>query len=119
MIFGETKKQVEELCEYSYHSDNKKSAQNLDLFKQGLINKISSIHQLSEGINIPDLKNGIILHSYANNVKLAQRIGRILRLNPSEKGRIHILCYENSIDYHWVMAALKQFDSTKIKIYRP
>ena len=76
---------------------------------------LSSVLQLSEGITIPNLEFGIIMHAYGNERKTAQRIGRLLRLNPDKVATCHILCYENTVDERWVKNALKSFDQTKIK----
>jgi len=70
--------------------------------------------QLSEGVNIPDLKQGIIMHAYGNERKSSQRIGRLLRLNPDDKAIVHILCYMNTVDEKWVTESLESFDQTKI-----
>ena len=71
--------------------------------------------QLNEGVNILDLKQGIIMHAYGNERKSAQRLGRLLRLNPNETSIVHILCYKDTIDTTWVKKALEQYDQTKIK----
>jgi superfamily II DNA or RNA helicase len=71
--------------------------------------------QLNEGVNIPNLKQGIIMHSYGNERKSAQRLGRLLRLNPDEKSVVHILCYEDTVDETWVKKALEQYDESKVK----
>jgi len=42
-------------------------------------------------------------------------LGRLLRLKPDETGKIHILCYKNTIDQKWVESALSEFDKSKIK----
>ena len=84
------------------------------MFKDGNIKKLSSVLQLNEGVNIPDLKQGIILHSYANERKSSQRIGRLLRLNPKETSTVHILYYKDTIDLMWVKKAIEDFDSDKI-----
>jgi superfamily II DNA or RNA helicase len=102
------------LCSHSYHSGNKASEVNLDKFKSGEISKLSCVLQLNEGVNIPDLKQGIIMHAYGNERKSAQRLGRLLRLNPDEKAIIHILCYTNTVDETWVIQALEQYDKNKI-----
>ena len=73
--------------------------------------------QLNEGVNIPELRSGIIMHSYGNERKTAQRIGRLLRLNPDETAIIHILCYKNTIDEKWIDESLKDLDQTKIKYF--
>ena len=70
--------------------------------------------QLNEGVNIPELKQGIIMHAYGNERKSAQRIGRLLRLNPDDTAIVHILCYMDTIDEAWVKEALEGYDPSKI-----
>ncbi len=119
IVFASTQKQADEICKHSVHSKNRQSTLNLDNFKIGAITKLSAVEQLSEGVTIPGLKVGIILHSYGNNRKAAQKIGRMLRLNPDDTANIHILCYENSIDKKWVEDALQHFDESKVKWVEP
>ena len=119
IVFASTQKQADEICKHSVHSKNRQSTLNLDNFKIGAITKLSAVEQLSEGVTIPGLKVGIILHSYGNNRKAAQKIGRMLRLNPDDTANIHILCYENSIDKRWVEDALHHFDESKVKWVEP
>lgn len=115
IIFANTKKQADKMCSHSYYSGNPKSEENLKLFKDGRVQTLSSVLQLSEGITIPNLEFGIIMHAYGNERKTAQRIGRLLRLNPDKVATCHILCYENTVDEKWVKNALRSFDQTKIK----
>jgi superfamily II DNA or RNA helicase len=119
IVFANTQKQADKLCKHSYHSGNNQSDENLELFSDGRINQLSCVLQLSEGVSIPNLKAGIIMHAYGNEKKTAQRIGRLLRLNPSEVAVCHILCYKNTKDSDWIASALKSFDQTKIKYYNP
>lgn len=115
IIFANTQKQADRICSHSYHSKNDQSDYNLELFNDGRINKLSCVSQLNEGISISNLSEGIIMHSYGNERKTAQRIGRLLRLNPNDVATCHILCYANTVDERWVDSALKSFDKTKIK----
>jgi len=115
ILFANTQEQADKLCEHSYHANNKSSEENLIMFKDGKINKLSCVLQLNEGVNIPNLKQGIIMHSYGNERKSAQRLGRLLRLNPNEKSVVHILCYEDTVDETWVKKALEQYDESKVK----
>jgi superfamily II DNA or RNA helicase len=114
IIFANTQDQADKLCKYSYHSNNPSSEENLVSFKSGEISQLSTVLQLSEGVNIPDLKQGIIMHAYGNERKASQRIGRLLRLNPDDKAIVHILCYKDTVDEKWVTEALEGFDQTKI-----
>lgn len=116
LIFCNTQTQADKLCSHSYHSGNVFSENNLILFKEGLINKLSCVLQLNEGINIPNLKSGIILHAYSgSSPKMKQRFGRLLRLNSEDTSTTHIICYKNTIDEKWVNDSLSDLDQNKIK----
>jgi superfamily II DNA or RNA helicase len=114
IVFANTQDQADRLCRFSYHSGNTNSEENLLAFKDGKIDKLSCVLQLNEGINIPNLRQGIIMHAYGNERKASQRIGRLLRLSPEEKAIVHILCYKDTVDEKWVKDALEGFDQTKI-----
>lgn len=114
IVFANTQEQADRLCRFSYHSGNNNSEDNLIAFKEGRINKLSCVLQLNEGINIPQLRQGIIMHAYGNERKASQRIGRLLRLNPEDKAIVHILCYKGTVDEKWVKEALESFDQSKI-----
>jgi len=119
IVFANTQKQADRICKHSYHSKNPKSEENLELFSDGRIDKLSCVLQLSEGVTIPNLKAGIIMHAYGNERKTAQRIGRLLRLNPTETATCHILMYKGTQDEKWVADAVKGFDQEKVKYYNP
>ena len=119
IVFASTQAQADRLCPNSVHSKNKKSDDNLLLFKNGDILKLSAVEQLSEGVTIPNLETGIIMHAYANNRKASQKIGRLLRLNPDATSTIHILCYVNSVDKDWCKTALDHLDQSKIEWIHP
>jgi superfamily II DNA or RNA helicase len=111
LVFTDYTDQADLICNHVYHSKEPRSKEYLDLFKSGKISKLSSVLQIAEGANIPNLKVGIIMHAYANEKKLKQKIGRFLRLNPNEKSIVHLLCYKNTIDFHWCKSALKDFEN--------
>lgn len=117
LIFCNTKEQAEKLCPHSYHSTNPDNEENLRLFKLGDIMQMSCVLQLNEGVNIPNLKQTIILHAYGNERKSPQRIGRLLRLSPDEMATVHILCYRNTQDEKWIQEALRDLDQDKIQYY--
>jgi len=117
ILFCNTQDQADRTCRYSVHSKNPDAELNLQNFKEGNIDKLSCVLQLNEGVNIPQLRAGIIMHAYGNERKSNQRIGRLLRLNPDETATIHILCYKGTIDEKWVEEALKDLDQSKIKYF--
>ena len=115
ILFVDTQDQADQLCVHSYHSQNPASEENLEKFKRGEIMKLSCVLQLNEGVNIPGLKQAIIKHSYGNERKFAQRLGRMVRLNPTDMATMHVLCYVDTADEQWVTRALSDFDEDKIK----
>jgi superfamily II DNA or RNA helicase len=114
LLFTCNQQQAEQMAAHTYHSKNKDSQANLDKFNTGEIQRLACVAQLSEGINIPHLRVGIIWHAFGNERKAAQRIGRLLRLNPEETATVHLLMYQNTVDEHWVEQALAAFDPAKI-----
>lgn len=114
ILFANTQEQADKLCQHSYHSTNPDSEDNLLKFKAGIVSKLSAVLQLNEGVNIPELKQGIIMHAYGNERKSSQRIGRLLRLNPDDTATVHVLCYQGTVDESWVRSALSIFDQSKI-----
>jgi superfamily II DNA or RNA helicase len=63
------------------------------IFNAGDIPRLACVAQLSEGISIPNLRVGTIWHAFGNERKAAQRIGRLLRLNPDQTATVHLLAY--------------------------
>lgn len=114
IVFCNNTEQADRVCDNSYHSKNPDSDANLQAFKQGKFNCLSAVQQLNEGVNIPNLKYGIIMHAYSNERKSNQRIGRLLRLNPDQQSVIHILAYKDTVDTEWVISALSDLDQSKI-----
>lgn len=119
IVFCNTTEQADRICSHSYHSKNPDSELNLDLFKGGNIKKLSSVAQLNEGVNIPNLKQGIIMHAYSNERKSSQRLGRLLRLSPDQKSKVIVLMYKDTVDQEWVREALKDLDPFKITYTEP
>lgn len=117
IVFCNTQAQADRVCIHSVHSENPDADANLDMFKKDQIDKLSCVLQLNEGVNIPNLRAGIIMHAYGNERKSSQRIGRLLRLNPDDTAVVHILCYQNTVDERWVTEALKDLDQNKIKYH--
>ncbi len=114
LVFGNTTAQEDRISSYTYHSKNPNSETNLELFKEGKINELASVNQLKEGINVPNLKASIILHTYANEYNSKQRIGRLVRLPVDQLATIHILMYKDTVDEQWVESALSSYDQSKI-----
>lgn len=119
IVFCNTTEQADRICPNSYHTKNPYRDNSLVKFKKGEINCLSAVQQLNEGINIPNLRYGIILHAYSNERKSSQRIGRLLRLSPDQRATIHILMYQNTVDEEWVRSALKDLDPEKIQYVTP
>src|SRR5690606_33748451 len=91
LIFANTIEQAEKLSAFSFHSKNPNSDENLEMFNKDEIQFLSCVEQISEGANINNLKNSIILHLYGNNRRGHQKIGRCLRLAVNDIATIHVL----------------------------
>lgn len=74
-------------------------------FKEKRINRLACINSLNEGENIADLDVAFIIQISGNELNLIQRIGRIIRYRANFRGKIIILCVEDSVDYHWMKRA--------------
>ena len=114
LLFTSNQQQAEAQADHTYHSKNKHSEANLAKFNTGEIQRLACVAQLSEGISIPNLRVGIIWHAFGNERKAAQRIGRLLRLNPDQTATVHLLAYQDTVDEQWVAQALEAFDPAKI-----
>ena len=114
LLFTCNQQQAEQQATHTYHSKNKDSLANLGKFNTGEIQRLACVAQLSEGVNIPNLRVGIIWHAFGNERKAAQRIGRLLRLNPDQTATVHLLMYQDTVDEQWVTQALASFDPEKI-----
>ena len=114
LLFTCNQQQAEQQAAHTYHSKNEDSQANLARFNTGEIQRLACVAQLSEDVNIPDLRVGIIWHAFGNERKAAQRIGRLLRLNPDQTATVHLLMYQETVDEHWVDQALAAFDPAKI-----
>lgn len=116
ILFANTQEQADNFEIASYHSNNLNSEKNLQDFKSDKITKLACVLQLNEGVNIPNLRSGIMLHCYSGSSnKGKQRFGRLLRLNPKDKCTLHILVYQNTIDEIWTKQVLSYFNQDKIK----
>lgn len=115
LIFVETAKQCDELGYPSFHSKNNSSEDNLVAFKNGEINKLSTISQLKAGVTFENLNTCIILHCYSSNNRSAQKIGRCLNYVENEKATIHVIGLNNTRDVQWIKAGLQEFNQEKIK----
>lgn len=115
LILVETHKQAELISKHSYHSKNKDSKKNLEMFQSGEINKLSCVGQLSAGISFKDLKHAVLLHTYASSTKAAQRVARALDYVEGVKAEVHLICMSFTKDESWTKNGISYYDSSKIK----
>lgn len=115
IIFANTTDQADEITPFSYHSKNKDSEINLQLFKEGATDKLSCVGQLSEGITFVGLNTALVLNSFGNERSFLQRFSRVLNLPIDEFATIHVLTYKNSVDVDWIKSATADLDPSKIK----
>lgn len=121
LIFAESTSIADEICQHSFHSKNtpRLNEINLTKFKNGEIMQLSAVGQLNEGVNIPNLENVIVMHTYNSFSKLEQRIGRALRLEVDQTAYVHILVHHETVDMEWMRNALANFNKEKIGYVKP
>lgn len=113
LIFSGNIEQAEEVCLHSFHSKSKND--NLELFKQEKINRLSCVNSLNEGQNIPNLDSAIIVQLNSNERNLIQRIGRLIRYRPGHQAHIYVICCLDTQDEKWLEKALENLDKNNIE----
>lgn len=98
IIFVEEKEYGEEVLEivHRYRSDfhtyfDKDKPEVLQRFARGGLQSLITCHRLSEGIDIPDLKNIVLFASAKGKLETIQRMGRALRTtvsHPDKRARV-------------------------------
>ena len=95
IIFVETKEYGEEVTNiiHSYRNDfhtyfAENDSEVLARFGRGELECLVTCHRLSEGIDIRSLQTVILFSSSKARLETIQRIGRCLRTNPDEPGKI-------------------------------
>lgn len=65
--------------QYTQEEDEHQRKRSINFFKEGKISTLVAIKCLDEGVNIPEIKQAIILASSGNPREFVQRRGRLLR----------------------------------------
>jgi superfamily II DNA or RNA helicase len=114
LVFAGSIEQCGILCgENVYHSKSTKEPLNKFLSKE--ISLLGCVKALDEGVNIPDLDQGIIVQVDSNPRSLVQRIGRLVRYREGHVAKVWILCVQSTVDESWLKTALAGFDPKRIK----
>ena len=79
LTFCNSIQQTEILGKNCINSKNKKSAQTLKDFNNGLINHITACNMVNEGVNLSNCRIGLYANLNSSDVIIIQRLGRILR----------------------------------------
>ena len=85
-----------------------------DDFKSGIIDRMACVDALNEGHNLNDIDVAFVVQLNRNAKNLIQRIGRAIRYKPGHRGKIIILCVEDSMDKEWVKSATAGFSVANI-----
>jgi superfamily II DNA or RNA helicase len=113
LIFCQTKEMCDALSPYRYHSGT--DERHYELFKEGLIKELTTIKQVREGANIPDLPTGLIVSLNSTPLALLQQLGRLFRVEVGgEPVKLHILVARNTMDEHWFYSATKGIAKERI-----
>jgi superfamily II DNA or RNA helicase len=113
LIFTGRQEIADSLGEASYHSKSDKTT--LDSFKNGTINKLSTIGKISMGVTILDLKVAVFNQLKSNENTAIQMAMRTMNMEGGRKATIYIVYLRNTQDFIWLQSALQGFDNKKIK----
>lgn len=113
LTFCNSIEQCEKLGKYPIHSGKKELIENLNKFNTGEIDHITGVNCLDEGINAVNLRVGIYANINASDIKIFQRLGRILR---HQKPVIIIPYYQGTREEEIVEKMKDNFNPEKIHI---
>lgn len=94
VVFTMRTDQADAICEdHVYHGNiHKKTAQaNFEAFQRGEIKILGVCGKIDRGANIPGLDTGVMADFYGSDTKFTQRVGRLLRLKPSDVATMYVL----------------------------
>lgn len=114
IIFSGTKEQAEILSKNYVHSGNDKK-HNISLknkFNNGELDSLSLVKMFREGMNLKNIKKGLIVQ--LDNVKLSfiQMLGRVFR---SDIPEMHVMVFKDTQDENYLKNVLYGFNTEYIK----
>ncbi len=114
LIFCGSIEQAEVLCGVTrvYHS--KSSDVALTQFQNQELDQLGCVEALNEGVNVPDVDQGLIVQLSSSAKDLIQRIGRLIRKRPGHKAIVWIIIAAGTVDQSWFEKAIKEFDTSVI-----
>ena len=109
-------KMAEALEKNTFHSKSNGIA--FDKFMKGEINKLSAVDSLSEGVNIPNLDNALIVQVKTKERHLIQKIGRIIRWREGHIAKIYIMYVKGTVDEEWMNKATENIDKSSVNLIK-
>ena len=113
LIFSGRQEIADQLGDGSFHS--KSSKENLILFKDKKLNKLSVIGMISMGVTIPKLKVAIFNQLKSVEALACQQAMRTMNLEGKQKATVYIVYLKNTQDEVWLNSAVQGFEKSKIK----
>jgi superfamily II DNA or RNA helicase len=83
-------------------------------FKKGNIKSLCCVNSLNEGHNMGDVDNALMVQINSKELKLIQKLGRMIRYRPNHRGKAIILIAEGTQDEKWLAKATENIDQSKI-----
>lgn len=114
LVFCGSIKQSEDLMgDNVYHS--KSGDKMLELFQKETLMRLGCVEALNEGINVPNVDQGLIVQLSSSKKDLVQRIGRLIRKRPGHKATVWIIVAVDTVDKNWFEKAIEGFDKSVIE----
>lgn len=132
VIFSKRTEQSDKISPHTYH--NKKSKEvnekTFNDFNSGLIREMALVDKINRGVNMVNLNYAIWETFDGSDTKLRQKLGRMMRLDPSDLANLFILLpyymkktkngsYEQAptVAVRWAMDMLSGWDISQAKIW--
>jgi superfamily II DNA or RNA helicase len=94
------------VCSVSSETKTKDRNQILDKARAGELNLLVAANILNVGVDIPSLQVGFLTNPCMNEIRIVQRIGRILRTS-KQKGHVIICVFLDSEDIYYTNRSIK------------
>jgi superfamily II DNA or RNA helicase len=109
LVFSESIESVEELKKYlvengvtaeTYHSQKPEHVRDTIFANWGKTYRVLlAVRALDEGVDVPEVKTGIIIASGKETRQLVQRLGRLIRPVQGKKARLYVVYAEGTYEF--------------------
>lgn len=112
IVFTTLISSAKKLTTKSYNSKSK--GDELEMFMNGSIDKLSVINMSSMGVTIPNLKCAVCHQLQGSEEMAIQKLLRTMNFDYGQNAHIDIVAAKDTVDIDWLNKSLSSFDTSKI-----